>query len=88
MRRNPRVAQIFVLSRCIHFASLYLQAIASDIGLGHGLPSLHTLFTCPRRLLQGAAGVFIGGCANQVHVEQAFNPETWFEENDPEGVAF
>ena len=34
-----------------------LQAIASDIGLGHGLPSLHTLLICPRRIIQVAAGV-------------------------------
>jgi hypothetical protein len=61
-------------SSCIHFASILLQAIASDIGLGHWLPSLHTLFTCPRRLLQVAAGVFVGGCAN-VDVEQVFNPD-------------
>ena len=53
-----RVAQIFVLSPCIYFTLIFLQAIASDIGLGHGLPSLHPLFTCPRRLLQVAAGVF------------------------------
>lgn len=39
-----RVAQIFVLSRCTHSASLHLQAIAGDIGSGHGLPSLHPLF--------------------------------------------
>jgi len=52
-----------------------LQAIASDIGLGHGLPSLHTLFTCPRRLLQVTAGVFVGGCANQMHIEQVFTPD-------------
>jgi hypothetical protein len=64
-----RNAQNFVLSHLVNFASLLLQAIASDIGLGHGLPSLHTLFTCPRRLLQVTAGVFVGGCANQMHVE-------------------
>jgi hypothetical protein len=29
----------------------------------------------PRRLLQVTAGVFVGGCANQMHVEQVFNPD-------------
>jgi hypothetical protein len=70
-----RNAQNFVLSHLVNLASLLLQAIASDIGLGHGLPSLHTLFTCPRRLLQVTAGVFVGGCANQMHIEQVFTPD-------------
>ena len=72
---TSRIAQIFVLSHFNHSASLGLQAIESDIGLGHGLPSLHTLFTCPRRLLQVTAGVFVGGCANQMHIEQVFTPD-------------
>jgi len=41
-----------------------LQAIASDIGLGHGLPSLHTLLICARRILQVAAGVSLPAEAN------------------------
>ena len=45
------------MSHCTHHVSLLLQAIESDIGLGHGLPSLHPLLICPRRLHQVAAGV-------------------------------
>jgi hypothetical protein len=58
LKETSRIAQNFVLSRFIHFASLRLQAIASDIGSRSQLPSLHTLFA-PRRALQVAAGVFI-----------------------------
>ena len=56
-----------------------LQAIASDIGLRHGLPSLHTLLICPRRILQVAAGVSLPAEANHhdalVHRDGQGNPK-------------
>ena len=68
---TSRAAQNFVLSLYIHFTSLLLQAIASDIGLGYGLPSLHTLLISPRRLLQVAAGVLVRHRASEEGIRSA-----------------
>ena len=52
-----RLAQNFVLSHFVHFASLLPAGHCERHRPRHGLPSLHTLLIYPRRLLQVAAGV-------------------------------
>ena len=60
-----------------------MQAIASDIGLGHGLPSLHTLLICPRRLLQEAAGVLLA----DVRVFKPDREETYWANGSSSGIS-
>jgi hypothetical protein len=60
--KEPRIAQNFVLSRFIHFASLRLQAIASDIGSGYSYP--RSIPCLPASCSPSCGGGFYSALAN------------------------